>query len=289
MHIKTDTLQRSPSGGKRVLDGPETPALISIVTVCYNTEETIERTILSVAAQSDQHFEFIVIDGHSKDRTIEILREHDAHINRWISEPDQGIYDAMNKGAALATGIYVAFLNADDFYLPETIRKVRSVILERSPDVIHGNIIKEREINGEKYQREEAPNPDMMPSGMGIFHPATFVKMEIFRATGGFDTRYRLAADYDLMLRLWLGGKQFYYINKPLTIFSIAGVSNAGCGTYAEAVQIQTEHGTNTARQTKKLLRKCRRKKFLRTWAFRVARWTGTTSIIEKNQKNKWQ
>ncbi len=245
-------------------------------------------TIASVAAQSHDNYEFIVIDGASKDGSVRVLQQNDHLIDRWISAPDHGIYDAMNKGASISQGRFLAFLNADDRYLPHTIALVAENLSNEEPDVLYGNMIKVREIDGKDYEKEEKPRVDFMPQGMGIFHPAAFVKKSVFETAGQYDTTYRLAADYALFLKLWQEGKRFSYLDAPLAYFSLGGASNAGCGTYAEAVEIQKKYSTGYAAQTKKLFWKCRAKKQMRAIIFGLARITGTTAVISRSLKKKW-
>lgn len=263
--------------------------MISIITVCYNAADSLPSTIASVAEQTANGYEFIVVDGGSKDGTINILTENDALIDRWISAPDRGIYDAMNKGAAMARGRYLAFLNADDRYLDHTVERVLEALSNDSPDVLHGNMIKLRALEGEIFEREEKPNPAHMPQGMGIFHPATFVKREVFQAAGGYDTAYRLAADYALFLKLWTEGRSFKYMDVPLAYFSLGGASNAGCGTYEEAVRIQKMYRTGTAGKTLRQLWKCRVKKAVRSILYSAASLTGTTRVLNRAVQQRWK
>ncbi len=278
-------------GGSRSLpsDRNRTPT-VSVITVCYNAASTIQRTIDSVAGQTDSDYEFIVIDGGSTDGTVEILKENDAVIDRWVSGPDGGIYDAMNRGAKRARGRYLAFLNADDRYLPHTVQRVKEVIDRGEEcDVIYGNMIKVRSLGDEVFEREERPDLGRMPKGMGIFHPAAFVKRTVFEAVGGYDTRYKLAADYALFLQLWKEGRSFRHVDAALAFFSLEGVSNAGCGTYREAVEIQKKYRTGTAGNTQRLLWKCRLKKFLRNTVFAAAGLTGTTGVLNRAVRRRWK
>jgi glycosyltransferase involved in cell wall biosynthesis len=272
-------------GGLR--KGPENP-LVSVITVCFNASSSLTATIDSLSKQTSSNYEFIIIDGGSTDATLELLQKHNNLIDKWISGPDQGIYDAMNKGAALARGTYLAFLNADDSYLTDTIAQVEKYLQYSQPAVLHGNIIKIREIDKQIYEREEQPQPELMPQGMGIFHPATFVKKEAFVAAGGYDRSYQLAADYALFLHLWQSGFSFEHLDGPLAYFSLGGASNDGCGTYAEAVDIQKKYNTGYASQTQKLFWKCRRKKALRQFIFGMARLTGTQRWINRVIQKRW-
>ncbi len=269
------------------LRNTESP-LVSVITVCFNAASSLQATIDSLNIQTDKRFEYILIDGGSTDGTKELITANLSAIDLWISEPDGGMYYAMNKGAAAARGKYLSFLNADDSYLPHTISRIVSCAKFGTAPVIHGNMNKIKEIDGKIYHRVERPNPEFMPSGMGIFHPTCFVLESAFRQIGGYDTRYNLAADYALVLALWQKGQHFEYIDSPLANFSLGGASNSGCGTYSEAIQIQKRYGTGTALKTTALLWKCRVRKFARKSAYILAKATGTMAWIKNKQKSRW-
>jgi glycosyltransferase involved in cell wall biosynthesis len=277
-------MQSAFSPGKRYTEQP----LVSIITACFNAAQTLPATIASVAAQTDQRYEYIVVDGGSADQSREVIEAHLMHIDAYLSEPDAGMYHAMNKGAALARGQYLAFLNADDAYLPHTIAAVVGSEQFGKAAVLHGNLLKLRSIDGQVYEREERPRPEFMPRGMGIFHPASFVAAGAFRQMGGYDTRYRLAADYALFLGLWQQERPFFHIDKPLAYFSTGGRSNSGCGTYSEAVRIQRALCTGTAHATELLLWKCRLRRLALRWVEGAARITGLTAALNRKRASRW-
>lgn len=234
--------------------------LISVITVSFNSEKTIGQTLQSLREQTSRNFESIVIDGGSTDKTMDIVASYNDVVTTSISEKDDGIYHAMNKGIALAKGKYIAFLNSDDFYFPDTIQSVTSFAERLDPDVIYGDMQKSRTIDHHLFTRIEKPNLDKMPKEMGIFHPATFVKREVFEQLGGFDLRFKLAADYHFLLRAYLKNFNFEYLEKTLVNFSIGGVSNFSCRSYAECITILTELNTGYADEMKRLYGKCKRK-----------------------------
>lgn len=275
-------------GGSRIRPKNGHPPLVSIVTVCYNAGESLPATIASVAAQTCSDYEFIVVDGGSGDCSLDVLRANNAYIDRWSSAHDEGIYDAMNKGADMASGAYLAFLNADDRYTVDAIAQVQNALQRDSPDVLHGNMIKVRLLEGKAFERLEKPQPDMMPKAMGIFHPATFVRREVFAAAGGYDTTYKLAADYALFLKLWQEGKCFTHLDAPLAYFSLGGASNAGCDTYREAIRIQAIHRTGHHRRTWLLWWKCRIKGWVRRAVISLAHATGTTTLLNRKVQKRW-
>ena len=188
--------------------------LVSIITVVYNGEKHIEQTIKSVLEQSYRPVEYIVVDGGSTDGTIDIIAKYEDRIDYWISEPDKGIADAMNKGIRFSNGDLIAHLHADDCYSdPSVISSVCSEYL-RHPDALWvtgglnivdggGNILQEIRVRKYSYRK--------LVRGNIILHPSTFVTQQAFQKAGVFNTEYRYAMDYDLWLRI--GG-----IADPLTV-----------------------------------------------------------------------
>jgi glycosyltransferase involved in cell wall biosynthesis len=177
---------------------------ITIVTVCFNAEAHIKECLESVAGQMYPEVEHILVDGGSRDRTVDILRGY-RHISQLVSEPDDGIYDAMNKGLMLATGDYVLFLNADDT-LPtsETIASSVSEIQANPGGDVYYGWLEVRKLDGEKVVfRPPAPAeaPVFMVCGC-LPHQATLAKPSVFHKTGTFDLRYRYHADYDWFLKI---------------------------------------------------------------------------------------
>ena len=201
---------------------------ISIVTVCFNSEATIERAIQSVIAQKYEELEYIVIDGNSSDRTCEIIRKYEEDISYWISEPDEGIYHAMNKGIAAATGQVIAFLNSDDWYNDNTLSKVRHYFENNDVDLVSGNIYfyEEGEALVEDIPKQTAVEDYFFD--IGLPHPALFARTALFPKYGSFDTQYKIAADYDWMLRVCTGGARVLVVEDFFTYFSCGGMSTAG-------------------------------------------------------------
>lgn len=197
---------------------------ISIITVCLNSEETIEQTIRSVIEQNDYDYEYIIIDGESTDRTLEIIRKYKESISMIISEPDNGLYDAMNKGIALATGDIIGIINSDDWYEPEIFKKVRKCFLETDVEAIYGNLNLVYP-NGE-VEILVPTNIEKIRYEMEIPHPTVFIKQDVYKRLGTFELKYKIAADYDLMLRLYTSGVRFGYQNSIFANFRFGGVSN---------------------------------------------------------------
>ncbi len=204
---------------------------ISIVTVCYNSAETIEDTILSVINQSYSDIEYILIDGGSKDSTLEIIGRYKNKIAKVVSEPDQGIYDAINKGVQLATGEIVAVLNSDDFYVDNTvIATVISTFKTTQCDCVYGDLQYVSRENTEKVTRHWVAGnykEGMFNSGWMPPHPTFFIKNECYKKYGVFNLKLKSAADYELMLRMIHVHKiKTAYIPQVLVRMRVGGKSN---------------------------------------------------------------
>lgn len=202
---------------------------ISIITVCYNSEKTIRKTIESVLAQKYQNIEYIVIDGESKDNTINIISEYKDRIEKFISEKDNGIYDAINKGISIASGDIVGILNSDDiFYDNNTI----SFIAEKFNNNINlesiiGDIVFVKP-NGKVHRYYSALNwsPNKFSWGLMPPHPTFYCKRTLFDKYGSYRNDFKIAADYELLIRFLLVNKITYeYIPKILVTMNLGGVS----------------------------------------------------------------
>jgi glycosyltransferase involved in cell wall biosynthesis len=206
---------------------------ISIITVCRNNEKTIAQTINSVNLQTNKEVEHIFIDGASTDHTVDIIAR-EATSNRIIlSEPDKGIYDAMNKGIARATGDIIGILNADDHYKHgDVLAKVLETFAERNLDCVFGDV---------EFFRPEKPNlvvrrynsgrfsQRMLAFGFMPAHPATFFRRAVYQRFGHFKTDYKISADFEFIARTFKNGDTSYaYLNEPLVRMQTGGVSTRG-------------------------------------------------------------
>lgn len=177
----------------------------SVITVCYNAEALIEDTIQSVISQTYHHIEYIIVDGASTDGTLAIVRRYERHITHIVSEPDKGLYDAMNKGIALATGDYLCFLNAgDSFHEDDTLQQmVHTLHDDELPDVLYGETaLVNREGHFLRMRRLSAPEHLTWRSfrqGMLVCHQAFFARRDLVEP---YDTRYRFSADFDWCIRV---------------------------------------------------------------------------------------
>ncbi|AXH98438.1 glycosyltransferase [Sporosarcina sp. PTS2304] len=207
------------------LAGPK----ITIITACYNSEDTIEQTIQSVLSQTYENIEYIIVDGASTDGTMDIVEKYRDRIDVVVSEKDRGVYDAFNKGVELATGEYIIFLNSDDyFYKTDVMEKCSDFIVSHEyPIGIYGDIFILNEETGfvDRYSREISI--DEMKKGFMPPHPATLLKRNVIKEYGGFDLQYRIAADFDLISKLFLNYEEdILHIERVLTNFRLGGLSS---------------------------------------------------------------
>jgi Glycosyltransferases involved in cell wall biogenesis len=196
---------------------------ISVVTVVRNGAATIGQTIESVLSQSWRNKEYIIIDGGSTDGTIDIIRRFDDKIDFWISEPDKGIFDAMNKGIESATGDVIGILNADDWYEPEALSKVAKTYIETNGKaVIHGML---RNFLDEQFYAVKGNSIKVLKYDM-IQHPTCFIPQTIYKQFGGYNHKFRYSADYDFILKLVNHHVDFHFVETVLTNFRLGGASS---------------------------------------------------------------
>lgn len=206
---------------------------ISIVTVCYNSATTIGNTLRSVREQTYGNIEHIIVDGGSKDRTLEVVTTEGLHVAKFVSEKDNGIYDAMNKGVALATGDVVAFLNADDFYKDvNVLARVASVMQAEQLDALYGDV--EFFLPGQQDTVVRRYNSGRFTAnrlGWGWMpaHPALFVRRALFERYGSFRTDYRIAGDFEFIARVFQHADlRHRHLPEVLVRMQMGGVSTSG-------------------------------------------------------------
>lgn len=176
--------------------------LFSIITITFNAESTLEPTLRSVVAQQENDYEYLIVDGASKDGTVALARQYDC-VTRIISEPDRGLYDAMNKGIKAATGEYLVFLNAgDSLYAPNTLKKLHDFIGENRPDILYGETAivdsDRRFIAMRRLKTPEKLSWKSFRMGMLVCHQAFIVRRELAPL---YDLSYRFSADFDWCIR----------------------------------------------------------------------------------------
>ena len=206
-------------------------ARISVVTVVRNSVSTIEETIRAVAAQTYGNVEHIVVDGASTDGTQDIVHRYRDKIAKIVSEPDRGIYDAMNKGLALASGDVVGFLNSDDIYEHERVlQKVASVMSDPEVDACYGDLVYTDPSDTRRVTRywKSRPYEDgLCRRGWMPAHPTFFVRRSVYEQFGGFDLEFRRQADFELTLRLFdVHGIRSVYVPEVWVRMRTGGLSN---------------------------------------------------------------
>lgn len=205
---------------------------ISIITVVYNNEKTITDAIQSVLGQSYKNIEYIIIDGNSNDNTINLINEYKEKLGYFVSERDNGLYDAMNKGIQVTTGDIIGILNSDDLYQDSEV--ISDVIKEFSNDpkldILYGDLVYVKSYNTDKvvrnwkskgYYNNFFNNANVPP------HPSLFVRRKVYKEAGLFDLQYKLAADYELMLRIFKKHTfKSKYINRLIIKMRLGGATN---------------------------------------------------------------
>lgn len=215
---------------------------VSIVTVCFNSEKTIRRCMESVIAQTYKNIEYIVIDGKSTDNTMEIVKEI-AELNKnkikWISEPDDGIYFAMNKGIAMATGDVIGLLNSDDTYETDAVEKIVNSMTDSKYQILHGF---ERDYKDGQMRSIHFVSHEVLPEEM-INHVTCFVSSNIYKDFGMFDTQYISVADFDFMRRMKSNPQvEFVMVNSIITNFYYGGMSQTH-EAFLDLLKMQKNYG----------------------------------------------
>jgi len=221
---------------------------VSIITVCYNSELTIEKTLESVLGQTYTNIEYIIVDGKSTDGTLKVVDKYKSEFgNRLIivSEKDKGIYDAMNKGIRLATGQLIGIINSDDYYEPTAVEDIVDAYKNDNANplsVYYGGtaMVRDGEIKWISYSDHEKLEVEM------ITHPSCFVTKQVYEEFGCFDLQYSCVADYDFMLRLKKSGKvSFLPVKKHISNFVLGGMSSTG-KAYIDLIHLRVNYGMIT-------------------------------------------
>ena len=221
--------------------------VISIITATYNSAKTVRDTFRSVLSQDYEDFEYVVIDGGSNDGTVDIIREYEPVFGsrmKWISEPDSGIYDAMNKGIRMATGDVVGLLNSDDFYTSgNVLSSVASALGDDSFDAVYGDVHYVNGCNLEKCVRYYSSRPFhrwCMRFGLMPAHPSFYCRRSVYEKYGTFDLTYKVAADFECLLRLiYIHRIKTKYIPLDFVTMRTGGASTSGMASHKK---IMHEH-----------------------------------------------
>ena len=204
---------------------------VSIITIAYNNSETISETVESVLKQSYNNIEHIIIDGQSVDNTVEIIKSYGDRFSKYISEKDNGIYDAMNKGVTLAKGDIIGFINADDkLNSNDCVSEIVKVFQIQNSDVVYGDKIYTEANNPDKvvrYWKSGEYNKNNFKKGWMPPHQSTYIKAEFYKKYGKFRTDFKIAADYELMFRFMYKYKaKSKYLPKVIASMRTGGISN---------------------------------------------------------------
>ncbi|NDV57793.1 glycosyltransferase family 2 protein [Bacteroides sp. 519] len=220
---------------------------ISIITTTYNSSKTLLSTIESVLHQSYTDIEFIIIDGGSQDNTLEIIRTMEPYFSGrlyWISEPDKGMYDAMNKGIAIATGDVIGILNSDDFYTsPHVLKRIATELKSPSIDAVYGDIhfVNDSDLdNCVRYYSSQRFRRWQMRLGFMPAHPSFYCRQEVYNKLGDFNCSYKVAADFEHLLRLiFVHRIRTKYIPLDCVTMRTGGASTSGTTSH---IQILKDH-----------------------------------------------
>jgi glycosyltransferase involved in cell wall biosynthesis len=206
---------------------------ISVITVCYNSARSIAAAMESVTRQTHQDLDYILVDGASTDGTLDVIRENSSRVTTLISEKDRGIYDAMNKGLAAATGDVICFLNSDDAYAdPFVLEKVARTMQDPDIDALFGDVAFVKADHPDKIirrYRSDRFTPERLAWGWMPAHPAMFLRSGIYREHGPFRTDFRIAGDFDFIVRAFGKGEVRYkHVPEIFVKMQVGGASTSG-------------------------------------------------------------
>lgn len=222
------------------------PPLVSIITACYNSAGTLEKTMSSVLNQSYREIQYIVIDGYSSDGTEDIIKKYQDRLGCWVSERDEGISDAWNKGLRLARGEIIGIINSDDHYLENAVETAVKALNENpGAGFVFGDQLIVDEKGRKMVQRGDPLYQKkiryIMPS---LPHSTVFVRRRVYEEFGGFDITYRTAMDYEFLLRIARGGVRGVYVPSVLTVMSMGGESDLNfVRGYREVMRASVRYG----------------------------------------------
>ncbi|BEI34780.1 glycosyltransferase family 2 protein [Polynucleobacter sp. HIN6] len=206
---------------------------ISIITACYNAQYTIAETISSVIGQTYSDIEYLIIDGNSSDQTVNIIKSHPhfGKVSYFVTEPDKGVYDAMNKGISIASGEIIGLLNADDVYVDNSVlAQVAQIFSDTSIDACYADLVYVKEFDSSRivrYWKSNTYRPGLFEKGWMPAHPTFFVRKRIYEKYGSFDPLFNLQADFELMMRfLCVHQIKVCYVPRIWVKMRMGGISN---------------------------------------------------------------
>lgn len=227
---------------------------LSIITVTFNCKDTLQRTIDSVLDQNYENLEYIIVDGISTDGTLDIIQDNCQKAKgkiRYISEKDNGLYDAMNKGIEMATGDIIGIVNGDDYYTSNAFSIVTSIFENSTADIVYSDLLYTRG-NTVDYKKPLIADHRKLVERMSVNHPTCFVNRKIYQKYGVFDTSFRIAADYEIMARFYKGGCIFQKANEVLAVMEMGGLSSNNRKSIEEKYKI---HRMYSGRKNAELFR----------------------------------
>lgn len=205
---------------------------VSVVTTTYNDKENLKKVIRQVQSQDYENIEYIIVDGGSTDGTVELLKETEGI--RWISEPDKGIYDAINKGMKMATGDILGCC-FDQYAAPDVLSKMVDIMEKEGTDGVHGDLYY---MDGEKVVRHWHQGQGSIRTGWMPGHPTLYLRREVYETFGYYKTDYRISADYEYMIRILKDGKvKLSYLPEVLILMAHGGTSTNSLGAYLEGMK----------------------------------------------------
>ena len=200
---------------------------LSVITINYNNAKGLERTLKSVINQNSKDFEYIVVDGNSSDESKKLIEKNKNYINKWISESDSGVYNAMNKGIEMANGEYLLFLNSGDRLVDENVIAKVLPLLENNSDIVYGNLV---------YSLDDIPQTLFTPSkniNLTYFlnsflpHPSSFIKKSLFKKIGLYDEKFKIISDWEFFLRaIAVNRASYFHIDEIISDFDNSGISS---------------------------------------------------------------
>jgi len=234
----------------------------TVITVCFNSSNTIRKTFDSVLQQTYANVEYIVVDGESTDGTVDIIKEYEPLFKgrmKWISEPDKGIYDAMNKGIRMASGELIGIINSDDYYESDAVENMISAMESDAYQILYGAV---RTIkNGIEHNITIHSHLFLRESMIG--HPACFITKKLYDELGMYDTNFISAADYDFMLRMTANKNvKFVPVYKVIANFATGGMC-ASSKAYYDLLKVQKKHEIISEKEYQKIVIKCKLYDFL--------------------------
>jgi glycosyltransferase involved in cell wall biosynthesis len=212
---------------------PQKVSQVSIITVCFNSSRTIRETIDSVLLQDHRPIQYIIVDGGSTDGTVELVQRYQRGINNFVSEPDGGIYDAMNKGIRLATGDIIGILNSDDSYVDaHVVSDLVTAMRAANADAVFADLVYVDQSDARRVRRyydSSRWRPSRFRFGWMPAHPTFFIKRKFYERHGLFSLDYRIAADFEMLVRLlYRGGASYTHVARPVVRMRTGGMSTRG-------------------------------------------------------------